>query len=55
MAKNTGYGYRRGAVNKRSQTYNPKIQQWVKRNAETGLFMNVKQDGKPFKGVTQEH
>ncbi|WP_166507400.1 hypothetical protein [Nostoc sp. 106C] len=54
MAKNTSHGYRWGAVDKRSQTYNPKTEQWVKRNVETGQFMDVKQDGKPFKGVTKE-
>ncbi|MEC4817314.1 MAG: hypothetical protein SAK29_29190 [Scytonema sp. PMC 1069.18] len=32
MAKNTGKGYRRGAVDNRSQTYNPVTEQWVKRN-----------------------
>lgn len=48
MAKNTGNGYRRGAVDKRSQTYNPVTEQWVKRNAENGQFMDVKQNGQPF-------
>jgi hypothetical protein len=55
MAKNTGKGYRQGAVDNRSQTYNPKTQQWVKRNDENGQFMNVKQEGEPFKGVRKEH
>jgi hypothetical protein len=32
MAKNTGKGYRQGAVGKRSQTYNPKTDQYVKRD-----------------------
>lgn len=54
MAKNTGKGYRQGAVDKRSQTYNPKTDQWIKRNAQTGQFMEVKQDGKPFKGISKE-
>lgn len=54
MAKNTGEGFRRGAVDDRSQTYNPKNEQWVKRDAETGRFMDVKQDGTPFKGVRKE-
>ena len=54
MAKNTGKGYRRGAVDNRSQAYNPATEQWVKRNAETGRFMNVKQNGEPFKGVRKE-
>jgi len=54
MAKNTGNGYRHGAVDNRSQTYNPVTEQWVKRDAETGWFMDVKQNGEPFKGVRKE-
>jgi hypothetical protein len=56
MAKNgrTGDGHRNGAVRDRSQTFNPQTQQWVKRDGGTGEFMDVKQDGKPFKGVTKE-
>lgn len=54
MAKNTGKGYRRGAVDNRSQAYNSGTGQWVKRDAETGQFMDVKQDGEPFKGVRKE-
>lgn len=38
----------------RSQTFNPLTNQWVKRNSETGQFMDVKQDGTPFKGVRKE-
>jgi hypothetical protein len=49
-----GDGHRNGAVRGRSQTYNPARKQWVKRNAHTGRFMAVKQDGSPFKGVTKE-
>lgn len=54
MAKNTGEGHRDGAVEKRSQTLNPKTGQFVKRDADTGKFMDVKQDGTPFKGVRKE-
>lgn len=54
MAKNTGDDFRRGAVCDRSQTYNPKTEQWVKRDSDTGRFMDVKQDGAPFKGVRKE-
>ena len=49
-----GDGHRIGAVRQRSQTYNPKTGQWVKRDSETGRFMDVKQDGTPFKGVRKE-
>lgn len=55
MAKNTGHGHRQGAITNRSQTYNPISEQWVKRNTETGQFMSVKENGKPFKGVTKEN
>lgn len=54
MAKNTGKGYRKGAVDNRSQTFNPVTEQWVKRDSDTGRFLNVKQDGDPFKGVRKE-
>lgn len=37
------------------QTFNPLTNQWVKRNSETGQFMDVKQDGTPFKGVRREN
>lgn len=49
-----GDGHRNGAVRSRSQVHNPTTDQWVKRDADTGRFMDVKQDGKPFKGVTKE-
>ena len=56
MATNPPYGdgHRIGAVKNRSQTYNPKTQLYVKRNPKTGRFMDVKQDGTPFKGVRKE-
>jgi hypothetical protein len=49
-----GDGHRNGAVRDRSQTHNPKTDQWVKRDDNTGRFMDVKQDGEPFKGVRKE-
>ena len=59
MAKNTGSGSRKGAVTGRTQTDNPKTKQWVERDEEKGSpgkgqFKNVKEDGKPFKGVAKE-
>lgn len=59
MAKNTGSGSRKGAVKDRTQTDNPKTKHWVERNEEKGSprkgqFKNVKDDGKPFKGVSKE-
>jgi len=56
MAKNgkPGDGHRNGAVTGRSQTYNPRTEQFVKRDTSTGRFMDVKQDGTPFKGVRKE-
>lgn len=47
-------GHRNGAVKKRSQVLNPKTDQYVKRNADTGRFMDVKEDGTKFKGVRKE-
>lgn len=56
MATNplSGDRHRNGAVKNRSQVFNPKIEQWVKRDKDTGRFMDVKQDGTPFKGVRKE-
>lgn len=56
MATNppVGDGHRKGMVKKRSQVYNPKIDRYVKRDADTGQFMDIKSDGKPFKGVRKE-
>ncbi len=45
---------RNGAVKGRSQAFNPKTEQWVKRDTSTGRFMDVKKDGTPFKGVRKE-
>lgn len=56
MAINLPYGdnHRIGAVRSRSQTLNPKTNLFTKRNTETGRFMDVKQNGAPFKGVRKE-
>lgn len=56
MAKNgkVGDDHRNGAVKDRTQTYNPKNENWVKRDSNTGKFMDGKSDSKPFKGVTKE-
>ncbi len=56
MAKNppSGDNHRVGAVRERSQTYNPQNHAWVKRDTETGRFMDQKADPKPFKGVRRE-
>lgn len=53
MAKNTGTGYRKGAVTGRTQ-YQREDGNWQKRNERNGQFMEVKDDGKPFKGVARE-
>jgi hypothetical protein len=49
-----GDGHRNGPVKDRSQVHNPKTDQWVKRDTDTGKFMDVKKDGNPFKGVRKE-
>jgi hypothetical protein len=53
MAKNTGQGHRTGTVKERSQTTTSSGHP-VKRNTNTGRFMDVKSDKTPFKGVTKE-
>lgn len=52
MATNTGNGFRRGSVTDRSQTFNPKTDQFVKRDDGSGRFVGAK--GKPYKGVARE-
>jgi hypothetical protein len=57
MATNppTGDGHRNGAVRGRSQTKTPSGH-YVKRDTETGRFMDVKTSDKtPFKGVRKEN
>lgn len=56
MAKNKPYGdnHRVGSVKDRSQTFNPKTEKWVKRDTDTGQFIDQKADDQPFKGVRKE-
>lgn len=54
MARNSGTGSRQGAVKNRSQAYNPSTGHYVKRDTKTGQFIDVKSDGKPYKGVEKE-
>ena len=56
MATNppSGDGHRNGAVTGRSQVYNPQNDRWVKRDANTGRFIDQKSDKEPFKGVRKE-
>ena len=53
MATNTGDGYRKGSVTDRTQVENDN-QDWTKRDADSGEFMDQKADGEPFKGVAKE-
>ncbi len=53
MAVNTGNGFRRGAINDRTQFQAPSGN-WVKRDAGTGRILDQKADGSPFKGVAKE-
>lgn len=53
--KPIGDNARIGAVRQRTQVYNPKTDAWVKRDAKTGRFMDMKtSDNTPFKGVRKE-
>lgn len=56
MATNppTGDGHRKGAVRDRSQVLNPHTDRYVKRDTDTGRFIDQKADPKPFKGVRRE-
>lgn len=53
MAKNSGDGYRRGAVSSRTQFLRPDGN-WQKRDEKTGQMMAVKQSEGPYKGVAKE-
>jgi len=56
MAVNRPYGdgHRIGAVKGRTQVFNPKTGLYVKRDRDSGQFMDVKTSGGKFKGVTTE-
>lgn len=49
-----GDNQRQGAVRDRSQVHNQHNDRWVKRNTETGKFIDQKADKNPFKGVRRE-
>jgi hypothetical protein len=53
MGKNTGRGFRQGAVTGRTQFQRPDGN-YQKRDERTGEFMEVKSGGDPFKGVAKE-
>ena len=53
MGKNTGEGFRRGAVRGRTQFERPDGL-FQKRDETTGEFMEVKQTPGPFKGIAKE-
>jgi hypothetical protein len=53
--KPVGDNARKGAVKQRSQVLNTKTNLYVKRDRETGKFMDVKTTGGKFKGVTKEN
>lgn len=52
--KPIGDNARKGAVKQRSQVLNPKANLYVKRDSETGKFMDVKTTSGKFKGVRKE-
>lgn len=56
MAKNPPIGdnHRQGAVRERSQVHNPRNDRWVKRDSDSGRFIDQKADHDPFKGVRRE-
>ena len=52
--KPKGDNARVGAVKGRSQTFNGKINLYVKRDTSTGRFIDVKTSGGKYKGVRRE-
>lgn len=53
--KPIGDNARKGAVKQRSQVLNPKTNLYVKRDTETGKFLDVKTSGGKFKGIRKEN
>lgn len=53
MAKNTGDNTRKGAVKDRTQCFNEKTGQYIKRDATTGKFLSSSNN--MYKGVTNEN
>jgi hypothetical protein len=41
-------------IKDRTQTFNPQIEKWVKRDKTTGLFRSVKTNGEPYYRITKE-
>ncbi len=56
MTKNPPYGdnSRKGTIKKRTQVFNSLVNKWVKRDSNTGRFMDQKFNNDPFKGVIKE-
>lgn len=52
MGKNTGENFRQGSVKDRSQVFNGKTSQFIKRDTKTGRFVSSKVT--PYKGVRKE-
>ncbi len=51
MSKNTDKNTSKSTVSGSSQVLNPTTGHYIRRDSKTGKFMDVKTDGKPFKGV----
>lgn len=56
MATNKPYGdnHKNGIVRDCSQVHNPRNDHWVKRDTDTGRFIDQKADKGTFKGVWRE-
>lgn len=54
MAANNGNNSGKVAVKGRSQIFNPSTGNYVLKDTDSGKFIEVKSDGKPFKGVKKE-
>jgi len=54
MATNSGNNFKKETVKDRSQIFNSATGNYIKRDTSTGKFIDVKSDGKPFRGVRRE-
>lgn len=53
MAKNTGDGFRKGAVKERVQALNPVTKRYVKIDTGTGRIIDQKKTEGPYKGIRE--
>jgi hypothetical protein len=54
MDTNSRHGRAKSLVKNDTQIFNPLTGHYLKRDTESGLIIDVKTDGKPYKGIVKE-